>query len=176
MLFLRFFRQLFAKKERNDDEFLESIDAAFSGNRIDIPIETFTLKPYKPKPCKEVCTALQPGKLSKGEKICLDTLESYYQKKFYRVRPSFLRNPETGKNLEIDCFNAELGIGVEYNGKQHYHYPSFPGDTKEKFVKRIKRDLLKLKVCKSLNVYIIVVPYNISERDIPEFIISRLPK
>ena len=31
-------------------------------------------------------------------------------------------NSVTGKPLEFDCFNKELLIACEYNGRQHYEY------------------------------------------------------
>jgi hypothetical protein len=40
------------------------------------------------------------------------------------VRPDFLKNPATGRNLEIDCFNNQLKIGLEYQG---FHKISITG-------------------------------------------------
>lgn len=161
--------------------FLRSLGAIFKkGKRegvttISIPLSTFESKVSSPTLFNFNCNPLKGGKLSRGEEACLETLQNYYKKPFYRVRPNFLRNPETGKNLEIDCFNAELGIGCEYNGKQHYHYPSFPGDTEKAFVKRVKRDLYKIETCKLMGIYLLVVPYTVKEEEIDSFILSRLP-
>ena len=59
-------------------------------------------------------------KISKGEQKCKETLEKIYGKEFLCVRPDFLRNPETNRKLELDCYNEELKLAVEYNGIQHY--------------------------------------------------------
>lgn len=34
-------------------------------------------------------------------------------------RPDWLKNPETGCNLELDRFYPNLKIGIEFNGPQH---------------------------------------------------------
>jgi hypothetical protein len=46
--------------------------------------------------------------------------------RFVKIRPAWLRNTvhNTGRNLEIDCYNEELGICVEYDGQQHASYPN----------------------------------------------------
>ena len=30
----------------------------------------------------------------------------------------------TGKSLELDCYNVEYGVALEYNGIQHYKFPN----------------------------------------------------
>ena len=57
---------------------------------------------------------------SKKQKLCNDILEEYYNKHFFSVRPNWLKNYETGYNLELDCYNDELKVALEYNGEQHY--------------------------------------------------------
>jgi hypothetical protein len=53
----------------------------------------------------------------KHETECRRILESiYHPYTFPSVRPDFLKNPATGRNLEIDCFNNQLKIGLEYQG------------------------------------------------------------
>ena len=65
-----------------------------------------------------------PPQESKGEKECRKVLENLFNKPFSKSRPDFLRNPVTGGNfnLELDCYNQELSLAVEYNGIQHYKY------------------------------------------------------
>jgi hypothetical protein len=38
---------------------------------------------------------------------------------FDNYRPDWLKNPETGFNLELDRFYPNLNIGIEFNGPQH---------------------------------------------------------
>jgi hypothetical protein len=99
-------------------------------------------------------------KSCKGEDIMAEILEHILESKVHRnVRPNFLRNPETGKNLELDCYNEEYAIAVEYNGIQHYKFPSAFHKTEKDFYDQIYRDKLKKKLCDETGVYLIVVPY-----------------
>lgn len=104
-------------------------------------------KPVKSKNCK-------------GEDIVAEVLEQILSSKVERnIRPNFLRNPVTGKNLELDCYNEEYSIAVEYNGIQHYKYPSAFHKSEEEFYNQLKRDKLKKKLCDENGVYLIPVPY-----------------
>ena len=76
--------------------------------------------------------------VSKRQKLCNDILEEYYNKHFFSVRPNWLKNPETGYNLEIDCYNDELKLALEYNGEQHYEWPNFTKQTKQEFEEQNK--------------------------------------
>ena len=49
-----------------------------------------------------------------GKKICRREIEKMSGKSFVKIRPDFLKNEKTGSNLELDCFNKELKIAVEY--------------------------------------------------------------
>jgi len=113
--------------------------------------------------------------VSKGERICRETLEKIYDVPFINVRPDWLINPETNRKLELDCYNKDLKIAVEYNGIQHYKWPNFTQQTYESFINQVRRDELKYKLCNKYGVYLIVVPYNVSFSKIPDFIISHLP-
>jgi hypothetical protein len=113
---------------------------------------------------------------SKAEQMCCKIMEQIYDKPFTRVRPPFLKNPETGYPLEIDCYNAELKIGVEYNGVQHYVFPNFTNCSYEDFLKTVRRDQFKRTECDRNGVYLITVPYTIKHDKIREYIINHLPK
>jgi hypothetical protein len=112
---------------------------------------------------------------SKGQKICCQVMEEIYNEPFTCSRPSWLKNPETGGNLEIDCYNEKLKIGVEYNGIQHYVYPNVYHKTFLEFKNQVRRDQYKIKKCKEHGVHLISVPYNIPHGKIKDFILDRLP-
>src|SRR5690606_8776479 len=96
--------------------------------------------------------------MSKGERICKETMENLYGVKFENVRPSWLKNPETGRSLELDCYNESLKLAVEYNGEQHYKWPNFTNQSREEFINQTRRDNLKRELCDKNGVYLIVVP------------------
>jgi hypothetical protein len=99
-------------------------------------------------------------KVSKGEDIVAEAFQDIMQKEIQRnIRPDFLRNPETGKALELDCYDEEYNIAVEYNGIQHYKYPSAFHKTEKQFYDQLYRDRLKKKLCDDSGVYLIPVPY-----------------
>jgi hypothetical protein len=116
-------------------------------------------------------------KPSRGEKILREVLEEIYGVPFPTVRPDFLKNPETGCNLELDCYNDELRIAGEYNGEQHYVFPNyFHGNDIDKFKSLLGRDKFKFKTCRKLDIYLIIVPYTVPLRDIKQFVIKNLPE
>jgi len=114
--------------------------------------------------------------ISKGEKICKCVLEKMYGLPFTNVRPNWLKNPKTGRNLELDCYNDEIKIAVEYNGIQHYEWPNFLGTDKSVFEKQLERDTLKKELCRKNGVFLIIVPYHVKFKDIPKYIAVRLPE
>ena len=101
---------------------------------------------------------------SKGELKCRQFLEKYFNYKytFSKSRPNFMSNQVTGGkyNLELDCYNPELQLAVEYNGEQHYKYVEKYYKNKENALeKQQARDEEKVKLCKEYGIYLIVVPY-----------------
>lgn len=112
---------------------------------------------------------------SKGEKICRATIEKIYEVPFLNKRPHFLKNPKTGHNLELDCYNEELKIAVEYNGLQHYKWPNYFHKNIDEFYDQIEKDEYKKIMCESEGVYLIIVPYNILHKNIPSYILGNLP-
>jgi hypothetical protein len=111
------------------------------------------------------------------QELCCQILEELYGVPFVRqARPDFLRNPETGRNCELDCYNERLGLALEYNGEQHYRYPNIYHRSQEDFIKQVRRDRFKLEMCDANNVYLITVPYNVPTSRIRDFIIYFLPE
>jgi hypothetical protein len=118
--------------------------------------------------------------VSRGQQICRLTMEAIYGVPFTEQRPSWLVNPETGHLLELDCYNEDLKLAVEYNGKQHYHYDETDKGSfhrsQSAFEASLRRDSYKKKLCREHHVFLITVPYTINNRDIPNFIVSFLPE
>lgn len=72
------------------------------------------------------------------------------------ARPDFLRNIETGQNLEYDIYVPEFYWAIEYHGDQHFGPTQrYQGD--RAFVERYKRDLRKAHLSKDNNIRLSVV-------------------
>jgi len=114
------------------------------------------------------------------QRAILQYLLSTY--KFTSIRPNWLKNPETMQNLEIDCYNEELKLGLEKNGIQHYKVEPFlhrPPNWKsltfeelkqacqEKFNTQIKNDNIKIKLCEELKIDLIVTSHLDAKKGIP---------
>ena len=143
------------------------------------PPPSIALPPSTPSDANTDSTPTTPtttSKCSKGEKACKEYVEEYFGKPFLKVRPAFMQNPVTKDNLELDCYNEELKLAIEYNGRQHYEYTPFMHSTKETFYAQQYRDLIKQELCRKNNIDLITVPYKIPESDIPAFLENELTK
>ena len=98
---------------------------------------------------------------SKGELRTRAFLEHYFQQKFPKARPTFLNNDVTGGryNMELDCFNEDLKLAVEYNGRQHYEYTPYFHPTRDAFYNQKYRDKLKRIYCTERGITLIEIPY-----------------
>lgn len=113
---------------------------------------------------------------SKPEAITRNILQRIFKKPFISLRPDFLYNPVTGKNLEIDCYNDELKLGVEYNGKQHEEFVPYFHRYKGNFLQQRYRDELKKLMCENNGITLISIPSYIPYNKLEPFIINSLNK
>jgi len=113
---------------------------------------------------------------SKGEKLCRETMERIFGIEFPNQRPHWLINDRTGYALEIDCLNMQLMLGIEYQGVFHTVYPNFVHKTYSEFKEQVRRDKLKVELCKKHGVHLIVVPHNVPHTLIPQYIMRHLPE
>ena len=108
---------------------------------------------------------------SSGEKECRRVLQYLFKKPFTNQRPDFLRNPVTGNyNLELDCYDSDLRLAVEYQGQQHYKYIPYFHKNKEAFLNQKYRDELKRRMCRENGVTLIEVPNTVKINDIKWFL------
>lgn len=136
----------------------------------------YELLPYSTKPTPTpVVQKTSNKKMSKGEAECKRVLEQIFKKPFNNTRPDFLSNPVTGgKNLELDCYNEELKLAVEYNGIQHYKYSPYFHKNKDQLETQKYRDEMKRNLCRENNVTLIEVPYNIKHENIENYLVEKL--
>ena len=84
-------------------------------------------------------------------------LERVTGKAWRKARPDWLLNPETGIAMELDMYCAEMGIAVEYNGKQHYQYPNKYHKTRVQFEAQQRRDRAKARICRGAGVQLVAI-------------------
>lgn len=124
---------------------------------------------------KQVYTFNENGRRfrSLGEKLCCKIIEEYLGRQVLNnIRPDFLKNPKTKRNLELDVYDPILKIAIEYNGQQH-------GNDDETIDENVKdslnhfgmsekdyndqkyRDKLKIELCKKEGIKLFIVPYTV---------------
>ena len=113
---------------------------------------------------------------SKTEVECKRLLEHRFKKPFIKIRPDWLKNESTGKNLEIDLYNSELKLGIEVQGMQHYIYVPHFHRTKENFTKQQLRDEYKRRRCQELGIILIEIPYDVDIKDVENYLEKELQK
>lgn len=116
---------------------------------------------------------------SSGEIECRRALRELFPGRlFNKDRPAFLNNPVTGGkyNLELDCFDPELKIAIEFDGAQHFKYIPFFHKNPEAFNNQKYRDYMKEVMCRDNGVILIRVPHTVKVSDIKAFLIKELRK
>lgn len=115
------------------------------------------------------------GCKKKHEGRCREILEDiFYPHSFPSIRPSFLKNPATGRNLEIDCYNDMIKVGLEYQGVQHRKYTPWYHRSMEDFNKQVERDVFKKNRLLTLNIFMIYVPDTIKYNELEKYIREKL--
>lgn len=109
-----------------------------------------------------------------GERETRAALGRIFGKPFIKVRPPWLINPETKRRLELDCFNAEESLGVEFNGYQHHVFPNVFHRARADFDAQVRRDRYKAEQCHQRGVRLIVVPHTIPVAQIETFLRAQL--
>lgn len=106
-----------------------------------------------------------------GESVSLQSCVHLFNKPFKKIRPDWLHVAGLTKgNLELDIYNEELHLAVEYNGPQHYKFVPRFHKTQEAFEQRLEHDKLKAKICKERGIFLIVIKYDIEIKDICQYI------
>jgi hypothetical protein len=149
------------------DTLLRPLHVSPPPTRVLVP-PTTTTRPTSPQ-------ASSKSGSSKGERKCKEFVEFITGKRFDKIRPDFLTNPVTGHALELDMYNEELRLAIEYNGAQHYRFNAMMHqNNRDRFQNQQYRDLLKKQMCQQHGIRLIEVPYTVSEDKIPEFLYDQL--
>ena len=116
-------------------------------------------------------------KLNKHEEECRRIFQDIFGVRFRSVRPKWLKNPVTKKNLELDGYNPSIstskgnGLAFEYDGRQHSKYtPHFHQAGPDEFEYQVVKDTWKDQKCKERGVMLIRVPHFVAFQDIERYI------
>lgn len=102
------------------------------------------------------------------------TVEKLTKRKFPRVRLAELKG-FGAQPLEIDCYNADLRLGVEAQGPQHYEFiKKFHPNGISDFRAQQRRDWRKRYQCWYHNIKLIRVPYWV--KDVEQYLKKKLNK
>lgn len=120
-------------------------------------------------------------KLNKHEERCREIFQDIFRVPFKSCRPDFLKNPVTGRNLELDGYNATIktklgkGLAFEYDGQQHHNYNKhFHKSGPDEFSYQVKKDYYKDLKCKEKKILLIRIPHDVSYNDLERYIRSKL--
>ena len=94
--------------------------------------------------------------------------------KFMKCRPKWLIG-SSGRTLELDGYNRDLGIAFEYQEEQHYNGDNyfFKKNIKTNINKRKIDDAIKRKLCQDNEVKLIEIPFKIKQKDYFNYIVEQ---
>jgi predicted RNA-binding Zn-ribbon protein involved in translation (DUF1610 family) len=96
---------------------------------------------------------------SRTEELVRSILKRIYNLDFPKAHPDFL------ERLELDCYNEDYKIAIEYNGIQHYKDIPHFHRTDNSFKEQQERDKRKAELCLKHGVDLFVIPYEYDYRD-----------
>lgn len=123
--------------------------------------------PHPPSGGRPICER-------KTEKRCRDIVENLLRVPFPTVRPSFLRYPPSGKNLELDMYNDELGLAFEYQGIQHRKYTPYYHRSMDEFLRQQERDSFKKQRCYDMHIQLVLIPDTIKPDHLEPFLRQKI--
>ncbi len=148
-----------------------------NGELKPIPIELYLKETKQAVHSTKKSPHKKKKRLNKHEEECRRILESIFKgKKFPNIRPDWLINEITGNSLEIDCFNEELKLGLEYDGIQHSEQDDHFHKNKQQYEYQKLKDRMKDKMCKEKGIDLIRVPHFIKFEKLEDYIREKLKK
>lgn len=121
-------------------------------------------------------------RVNKHEEKCRLIFQNIFRAPFRSIRPDWLKNPVTKRNLELDGFNGDIetpvgkGLAFEYDGKQHSeHSPHFHNSVDD-FKYQVKKDTYKDLKCKEKGILLVRIPHFVDYDDLDRYITEKLKK
>jgi hypothetical protein len=111
------------------------------------------------------------------ERYVRHLLETFFRYKFPSVRPVWLKNPKTGRNMELDCYCKEMNLCVEIDGVQHHKYlPYFHKGGYQEFLEMKERDQMKNVLIKQRGLHLVRLPHTVADQDIEAYLLAEINK
>lgn len=94
------------------------------------------------------------SKIFLGQERTRQIMQVCFNAPFFSVRPDFLKNPKSNKNLELDGYNEKLQMAFEFQGKQHEDNDTQFGGG---LIEQQERDALKKELCEKNGVKLFLI-------------------
>jgi hypothetical protein len=131
----------------------------------------------QPKYLTRSKTSKKPKRINKHEEECRRIFQEIFGGTFKSVRPKWLKNPVSNKNLELDGYNSSIetpigtGLAFEYDGQQHAKYtPHFHKKGVDEFEYQVAKDSWKDQKCKDKGILLIRIPHSVDFNDLERYI------
>jgi len=94
----------------------------------------------------------------------------------FLCNPNFLLDTESNEILGIDAYDPISKVGLMYQPKYMYTYPSNYFKTETEFKDAVYDNELRLTLCDAAGVYLITIPYTVDLGDENNYVPSRVRK
>lgn len=92
-----------------------------------------------------------------GEECVRICFERIFRRKFPKVWVDWMRS-DSGRSLELDGFNAGMGVAFEHQGQHHYHHRGLFYRKAGQFQRRLALDKRKHRLCRQRGIRLVKIP------------------
>jgi len=85
-------------------------------------------------------------------------ISKLFQQFFIKINPYWMYNPIQNSYLELDLYNKDLNIAIEYNGPCHY-FMNEKTKNENSYITLRAKDYIKQMLCIKNNICFITIPY-----------------
>ncbi len=110
---------------------------------------------------------------SQTEQLARDLFHHHFPflRAVYNTRPDWLRNPKTGRRLELDIWMPQINVAVEAQGVQHSRPILGLQKDHADFMAQQARDAVKAEVCTNRGIELIAVTsFDLTETRFPAIV------